>query len=253
MRISLWQSYYYSKIDEAKMKLNDCRKKLDKMNYDIQQMIKMLNKVSENMEIYYKIYYDIIHKYEIENRNDELFQNINEIEKNINCSDLDSVINNDNYSDKFTILSKIYNKIKKPNEMIIIYNIHGKLEVKLFSKDFVKNNKNNCKLIIHGKEEKLCEYLDLENLGEGRTLEIILKEINPVTNMVRMFKECTDLISLRDFSEWDTSNVTDMHSLFNGCISLSLLSDISKWNTSNLTTVKYIFWNCILLDTLPYI
>ena len=37
--------------------------------------------------------------------------------------------------------------------MIIIYKIEGKREIKLFGQEFIKNNKNNCKIIIENKEQ----------------------------------------------------------------------------------------------------
>jgi hypothetical protein len=44
----------------------------------------------------------------------------------------------------------------KLDEITIIYEVYKK-EIKLFGEDFVKNNKNNCKLIINGKEQELIE------------------------------------------------------------------------------------------------
>ena len=208
-------------------------------------------KLIKSMNIFYEINNNILNKYDIKNRNYELFQNINDIENNINCKELESIINTSNTLEKFNLLFQIYNKTKKLNEMTIKYNIEGKSAIKLFSQDFVQNNKNNCKLIINGKEEELCDYYLLNNANNEKTLEIKLKEINPITSMYRMFKDCTDLISLPDFSEWDTSNVIDMHSLFNGCSSLSFLSDISKWNTHNVTTIRFMFWNCRSLEKIP--
>ena len=40
------------------------------------------------------------------------------------------------------------------NEMNIIYKIEGKDEIKLFGEEFIKNNKNNCLIIIDNKKQK---------------------------------------------------------------------------------------------------
>ena len=57
------------------------------------------------------------------------------------------------------ILNHIENKNNSNilNEMIIKYKINDNGKVKLFGDDFVNNNKDNCKLIINGKEKDLLE------------------------------------------------------------------------------------------------
>ena len=60
------------------------RNTLDKFNANINQIKKCLNTVQENFEIYYNIYNDLIsnyEKFETNERNYEIFQNLNEIYK----------------------------------------------------------------------------------------------------------------------------------------------------------------------------
>ena len=47
--------------------------------------------------------------------------------------------------------------IKDLSEKDIIYNIKGKDIINIFGSDFVKNNKNKCKMIINNKEYKITE------------------------------------------------------------------------------------------------
>ena len=47
------------------------------------------------------------------------------------------------------------------NEMIIIYKIENTDKIKLFGKDFINNNKKNCKIIIKNKEQDIVEYLNV--------------------------------------------------------------------------------------------
>ena len=237
-------------INELKNKLNEYRKKIDEMNKYINDIIKKLSKISENMESFYKILNDMINNYDIKNRNYEIFKNLNYFQNDIEFKEIDAIINNKNIFDKFKYILNIYNKMEKKNEVTIGYLVKGYQGIRLFSEDFVKNNKENCILSILGKENQLTEYLNVSSMNNQDILEIKLKEIKPITNMFRMFRDCFNLVSLPDFSEWDTSKVTNMHSLFNGCSSLSLLSDISKWNTSNVTDIKCMFWNC-KLNNLP--
>ena len=145
------------------------------------------------------------------------------------------------------------------NEISIIYKINNNdKKIKLFGKEFIENNRNNCKIIIDNKEQEIIQYIDInEKMEKKDKLEIKLKEIKTITNMSYIFG-CDDchfcfdkLISLPDISEWDTKNVTNMSNMFNGCESLSSLPDISKWDTKNVTDMSGIFGWCESLLSLP--
>ena len=120
----------------------------------------------------------------------------------------------------------------------IIYNINkeNNNEINIFGYDFVKNNKNKCKMIIDNNEYEITEKYKIENYNNNK-LYIKLKGIDNVTDMSYMFSGCELLSSLPDISKWNTNNVTNMECMFNGCLSLSLLPDISKWNTNNVTNM----------------
>ena len=103
------------------------------------------------------------------------------------------------------------------DEIKIIYKVKDN-EVKLFGKDFVKRYKNNCKLIIDGKEQELKEYYSFGIFSSKKDiLEIKLKGITNITYMNGMFYKCESLSSLPDISKWNTSNVTDMSGIFRWC------------------------------------
>ena len=55
------------------------------------------------------------------------------------------------------------NNKKSYNEINIIYNIKDKVEISLFGYEFVKNNKNICKMIIDNKEYKIKEKYNINN------------------------------------------------------------------------------------------
>jgi hypothetical protein len=59
----------YPNIDEMKEKLNKFKNKIDLLNKDINEIIKILNIVKEDMDIYYNINYNLINNYEIQNKN----------------------------------------------------------------------------------------------------------------------------------------------------------------------------------------
>ena len=104
------------------------------------------------------------------------------------------------------IINKIENKTKnnKLNEITIKYKIDKEAnKIKIFGKDFIKNNKNKCKIIIEGKEEEIKEYININKTLKNKTiLEIKLKEIATVTDMSYMFFYCSNLLSL-NISKWE--------------------------------------------------
>ena len=113
--------------------------------------------------------------------------------------------------------------------MTIIYNIDKNQEkLKIFDDNFVKNNKNNCYLLINGKKIDLCSEINIKE-EQKENLEIKLIETKIITNMSYMFYYCSSLQSLPDISKWNTKNVTKMSYMFYECISLQSLPDISKW------------------------
>ena len=63
------------------------------------------------------------------------------------------------------------------NELTIFYKINNNDNIiKIFNDDFVKNNKDNCKIIVNNKEIELCSELILnENIKNKEIIEIKLK------------------------------------------------------------------------------
>ena len=140
----------------------------------------------------------------------------------------------------------------KINEIIIIYKIEGKDEIKLFGEEFIENNKNNCKIIIENKEQNLVSYLKVNKNQEILKIKLKIINTNNITNMSHMFCYCSSLSSLPDISKWITNNVTNMSCMFNNCSSLSSLPDISKWNISNIQRKRYMFDGCKEILMIPF-
>ena len=76
------------------------------------------------------------------------------------------------------------------------------------------------------------EYLNTEN----------------VTNMGRMFYDCSKLTSL-DVSKFNTANVTNMSYMFYNCKALTSL-DVTHFNTAKVTDMRYMFSSCSSLTSL---
>ena len=139
---------------------------------------------------------------------------------------------------------------KDISEINIIYDIKGKNKIKIFGAEFVKNNKNLCKMIIDNKEYEITKEYKVKNNSKNK-LKIKLKGIDNVTNMSFMFSGCKSLLSLPDISKLNTNNITNMSLMFALCSSLSSLPDISKWNINNVTNISYMFCLCSSLSSLP--
>ena len=60
------------------------------------------------------------------------------------------------------------------NEITIIYKINNNdNKIKIFDDDFVKNNKDNCKIIIDNKEIELCSELILNENMKNKEIKRI--------------------------------------------------------------------------------
>lgn len=69
-----------------------------------------------------------------------------------------------------------------------------------------------------------------------------------VTNMMLMFKGCSNLTSL-DLSNFDTSNVTNMEGMFYNCSNIDSL-DLSSFDTSKVKKMGWMFDSCFSLTKL---
>ena len=157
------------------------------------------------------------------------------------------------------INNKKINIPKKLNSMTMRYKINRTdIKLRLFGEIFVKNNKNNCNIIIDGKTQELIEHIEInEKMRENGYLEIKLKEKKTVINMSHMFcrgiKENDKmlLIEIPDIEKWDTTYVTDMSYLFCCCEELEKFPNISSWNTSNVEDMSNMISYCPKIFSLP--
>ena len=240
-------------INELKMKTNKINIEITKLKDNINEMIKILENVIQNFDLYYKIYNDIIYGFNKNNLNYKLLYNINKISKKNDILENIYLINmEESLINKFSFIYDLYKKmnIKETNEITINYKIKGNNEIKLFNKFFTLANKNYCKIIYEDNEYELQENFKINNKNKN-ILTITLRGIRNINNIDSMFSGCESLLSVSDIWKWNTSNIEDMHSLFSGCKSLSSLPDISKWDTSKVVDMSYMFYKCSSLKYLP--
>ena len=98
-------------LDEKKEELKKLRNLIDNLNIDVQNIIKKLNKIIQNIEIYYNTYFDMINNYENIIRNYEIIQSLNEMNNNIIIKDIEEIHNDKNIYNKFNYLLNIYDKM----------------------------------------------------------------------------------------------------------------------------------------------
>ena len=239
-------------------KIKKFREKIDNMKMIINNIINICNKVIDSYEIFYNINKDIYDNINIKYRNIQKLKNQefinNEIEIN---NELDSIIKEKNIESQFSKILKIYSKledhnydnINSDNSILIQYKIDEK-RIKIFGNEFVKNNKNKCKMKICNIEYEITAEYNAENYNNNK-LEIKLIGIDNITDASHMFNGCRSLSSLPDISNWNTSKITNMSDMFYDCSSLSSLPDISNWNTSKVTNMSCMLNFCKSLSTLP--
>ena len=146
------------------------------------------------------------------------------------------------------------NQKKIEDTITIQYKVEDISYIRVFGDNFVKNNKELCKIIIGENEYKLSTYIESNiNQLKNEMFEIKLKGINKIIDMSEMFYSCDNDISvscLPDISKFDTKNIVNMSKLFMGCEDLSP-PDISNWDTRNVKNMSKMFHNCKNFLCLP--
>ena len=194
----------------------------------------------KNLETYYKVYNDLINNYDINYINFEILNNLYEFNiDNSFINDLNDIIKEDNINKKNNKINILYKKIitKDIEEITIIYDASEKEKkpffykilknwkkfadnsLRLFSSEFVENNKDKCKIIYEKKEYELVDIFTHENINKNtQKIQFVLKGINNIVDMSKIFFDCRALISLPDIAFWNTSKMTNISNIFKGCI-----------------------------------
>ena len=194
--------------DEIMKVLDKYKEKLDKLNNELNAIsntiINIINKVKENMEILYKINFDLFNSYEIQKRDYHKLQNLNSIKNNINVNYIDEIINSNNIEIKFKNILNIYHQmiskehvkkneeIKENNGVEINLNNNDN-EEKLTNEINISNNDNkeelsNENIIRENNKEK--EEINFDNNNNEINDEIqIIYKINKYDKKVKLFGE----------------------------------------------------------------
>ena len=252
----------------GKVKSTQCkfREYIDKMQEEINKIVRTLHSFLDSLNAYYQINEEIVKNYDLRLRNYFSIKNISNYNTQRLLDDMNCALKENDLEKKINLILDINSKIntgldefgpcKDKNYVTIKYrkcNVPGLPgTMRIFGDKFVEENYDKCYLILNNKEMRLTTRIGYVKQNEvDDLLEIKLIETKKITSLNSMFGGCKTLHSLDDFSEWDTSCVTDMSYMFNKCISLKILPNISKWNTSDVKKMNGMFDSCESLLYLP--
>jgi len=180
---------------------NDLRKKLDEFENEVQKIINKLNNVVNNFEIYYNIYDDMITGYEIQKRNFQILQNLNDInEYNIVFNkEIDLIIKEQQINHKFEKIMNIYDKMnlnqnneKKNNKDIVIKEKITKINEKNEIKNYLNINTST------KKNNEITETKDKFTINIDNYKDFNIENIEKVSNIKT--KNTRKIILLKDKS-----------------------------------------------------
>ena len=118
-----------------------------------------------------------------------------------------------------------------------------KLEDKKYALFEIKTKCGNTVYLYCSDVESSSE--NVNGIFEGTThvsISVIACDTTNVTDMSRMFYECSSLKDL-DIKKFNTTNIKDMCEMFSGCSNLKEL-DLKNFNTKNVTNMGYMFHGC---------
>ena len=119
----------------------------------------------------------------------------------------------------------------------------------IFGSKFVKNNKENIKLIINGKN---CELMEKYDLKEGiNNIQVLI--INKLTNLEEMFYNCKSLKYIDKLKYLDTREVNNFSYIFWGCSSLSDIRVLKNWDVSKGKDFSCMFSGCSSISDITFL
>ena len=143
-------------VDIDKSGKLDFELNIKKFQNDINEIIELLTKINNRINIYYNIYDSLVNKFETNKSNFHLINNTKEIinyNKKI-IEEINKIYEEDKLYNNLNGVINIFNKKQEVIMNKIKYKIKkGEKKIKIFGNKFVKNNKTIAKLYI--KEKKL--------------------------------------------------------------------------------------------------
>ena len=240
-------------IENSKDIKNLCELVKDEINRTQMIFNKVINYFMKNLEGYSILNSNIL-EFVKDMKNYETIENINNIFKfNQRYKKvLENNILKTSFNERIQYLLKFYNE--KSKHLTIYYkNPKETNSFRIFNKDFVLNNKNNCRLKIRNKDKNLRELYKFKNkyyesdLSQLKVKLIGLKKLN----LYKMFQNCENLLSFDKDEFFFVEDSDRIANCFFGCENLKILPDLSMLNVSNIQDFTNIFYKCSSLTSLP--
>ena len=88
-------------------------------------------------------------------------------------------------------------------KLILIYNVDKEDQIKIFGEEFIGSNGNKCSIIYQNKIIPFESYILVKNIDKDdknkNIFEIVLLELEDISNKSYMFFQCTSLVELDKF------------------------------------------------------
>lgn len=183
--------------------------------------------------------------------NQKLFK-IEDLNKDV--ENLVKISKENNIFKTFENFIKLSDNFLYTNSITSIYDINEQIKingkVKILGKEFIENNKDNCRIIYNNKKLKLSHTLnineeELEKLKDNK-LFIQICFNKEITDLSHLFED-SDFYACPDIHKINTRYISNMSHMFNNCTSLVVKPDLSQINLENIIHVD-MFSNCTNLD-----
>ena len=245
------------------------KKNIEKLKINVNIIITKLNTIIHNMELYDKIYFELINAfYRIKHKNYQIISNIIEFNKynHIINTDIDKIHNYLSDLEKFKYLIDIYNKMacnsyiigdilidkNNLNDRVRIINSYEQriregqlIKVKHDSFENEKELKENCVILIDNNPINFIYFYKFKETGNYKIKYLFMKNI---ANINDLFANCSSLIKL-DLSHFNSEYACNMCSMFIECKRLKTIN-LSNLITKNVTNMSYMFAQCENLEKL---
>ena len=251
--------------EEKNLKIN-----IENLKINVNIMINKLNSVIHNLELYDKIYSELINAfYELKHKNFQLISNINEFSRynKIINADIDKIHNQLNEFEKYKYLSDMYNKMacnsyitgeifidnNNLNTNVRIINSYerrikeGQLIKRKHCSEYENEEelKENCIILINNDPINFSYFHKFYNIGTHKIKYLFMKNMKNINDL---FSNCSSLRKL-DLSHFNSEFVTNMCSMFFGCKRLKEIN-LSNLITKKVTNMSYMFAGCENLEKL---
>jgi len=144
------------KKKDIEKKIKEIKISIDKFKEDIKRIMDILQNVIDNCENFYKIDEELIHSFDVKNRNYQNLKSLKEVNNDDISQKLNSIINSKNYEQKITEIFKIYNLMY--NNKIVVDDKSGDTK-KLINESQINLEKDKLNSKILSPEEKMIKVI----------------------------------------------------------------------------------------------